>query len=187
MVQAARLGKVISEWIVLERAQHGDASAWRELTSKHQARLTAIALFVTRSPAAADDVVQETFVRALRAEIKHRDGSVQGFLGTIAYRLALKEVRRGRRHLDLGSLASLESGADSLAGLLSEERDRHVAAAIHALDDDHRDVLVLRFYGGHSYEAIANLLQVPLGTVKSRIFYAVQACRKRLREEGLLE
>jgi len=187
MVQAAGSREVAAAWTVFERARQGDAAAWRELTAQYQARLTALALFVTRSPAAADDVVQETFARALRTRTTHRSGSVPGFLGTIAYRLAVKEAQRGRRYSDIAALDLPDERAGQLEEMLSAERDRQVAAAIGRLDQVHRHVLALRFYGGHSYEEIAELLQVPLGTVKSRIFYAVQACRKMLSGEGLRE
>jgi DNA-directed RNA polymerase specialized sigma24 family protein len=109
MVPATGPGEIAADWSVFERARRGDEEAWRDLTARYQARLTALALFVTRSPTVAEDVVQETFLRALR------------------------------------------------------------------------------FYGGHSYEEIALLLRVPLGTVKSRIFHGVQHCRKMISEKGLLE
>ena len=142
---------------------------------------------ITGSAAAADDVVQETFVRALDARLKNTKGTVQGFLGTIAYRLALKESKRARRNTRLEGLDTIDPSHNPLDNVLIDERDRQVAHAIGTLDVDHRDVLVLRFYGSHSYEEIAGLLEVPLGTVKSRIFYAVKSCREVLREKGVLK
>jgi len=183
----ARPGEVSSEWEILRRAQHGDEAAWRDLVARYRTRLVAIALLVTRSAAVADDVVQETYVRALRAAIKHSEGTVQAYLGTIAYRLALKETQRARRHIAWDGVDAATADPDPLDAVLTNERDRHVFAAIRGLEAGHRDVLVLRFYGGQSYEEIATLLHVPLGTVKSRIHYAVRSCRKRLREEGFLE
>ena len=187
MVQAAGPREIAAEWAVFERAREGEAVAWRELTSRHQPRLTALVLFVTRSPAATDDVVQETFVRAMQARIKNHSGSVSGYLGTIAYRLAVKEAQRSRRNSDIEALDPPGLGPDQLEEMLSAERDRQVAAAIARLSREHREVLALRFYAGHSYEEIAALVGVPLGTVKSRIFHAVQACRKILSAEGVLE
>jgi len=177
---------VNSEWECLARAQRGDDMAWRVLIARHQARLAAIALFVTGSAAAADDVVQETLVRALRARIRHTSGTVRGFLGTIAYRLAVKEAARLKRNVGLDGVDLPGSGANALDLVLTDERDRGVAEAITTLDAEHRDVLILRFYGGHSYEEIAEILGIPLGTVKSRIFYAVKSCRGALKEKGVL-
>jgi len=174
------------EWDWLLRAQQGDETAWRVLINQHQTRLAALALFITGSAAAADDVVQETFVRALGARIKDFAGSVQGYLGTIAYRLALKEAKRSQRNVALDGIDFADPGNSPLDGILNDERDRLVTEAISSLNTEHRDVLVLRFYGGKSYEEIADLLRVPLGTVKSRIFYAVKSCREELRKKGVL-
>jgi RNA polymerase sigma-70 factor (ECF subfamily) len=157
------------------------------LVAEHQARLGALALLVTGSAVTADDVVQETFIRALRAEISHDKGTVEGFLGTIAYRLAVKEAKRVRRNVELDRWDLPDRRQSALDDVLAEERERLVVEAIRALAPEHRDVLVLRFYGGHSYEEIAELLQTPLGTVKSRIFYAVKSCREMLRQKGILE
>lgn len=180
-------GAVSSDLECFTRAQRGDETAWRALVGQHQARLTALALFITGSAIAADDVVQETFVRALAARIKNSTGTVQGFLGTIAYRLALREAKRVRRNAELDELDLYEDGRNALDSVLSDERDRLVAEAIGTLDAEHRDVLILRLYGGCSYEEIADILQAPLGTVKSRIFYAVKSCREALRQKGVLE
>jgi RNA polymerase sigma-70 factor (ECF subfamily) len=179
-------GTVSAEWDRFLLAQGGDESAWRVLVGQHQTRLTALALFITGSAAAADDVVQETFVRALRAKTKSVTGTVQGFLGTIAYRLALKEARRVKRNVELDGLDLADTGQTPLDNLIDDERERLVAEAIAVLDEAHRDVLILRFYSGHSYEEIARILQVPLGTVKSRVFYAVKSCRESLRHKGVL-
>jgi RNA polymerase sigma-70 factor (ECF subfamily) len=188
MVPATGPEEVAAEWSAFERARRGDEEAWRGLTARHQARLTALALFVTRSPAVAEDVVQETFLRALRARLWHRRGKVGSYLATIAYRIAVKEARRGCRYLELDAL---EPRRDDRPGplevMLTEERDRQIAAAIGRLSDEQRHVLALRFYGGHSYEEISLLLRVPLGTVKSRIFHGVRHCRGMLSEKGLLE
>lgn len=175
-----------SKWDCLIRAQQGDETSCREVIKQYQTRLTALALLITGSAAAADDVVQETFIRALVAKLKNTKGTVLGFLGAIAYRLALKESKRIRRNVNLDRLDLLDQTPNPLDNVLIDERDRLVARAIGTLNADHRDVLVLRFYGGHSYEEIAELLKIPLGTVKSRLFYAVKSCREILREKGVL-
>lgn len=176
-----------SDWASLARAQQGDQAAWRMLVDQHHARLVALALFVTGSAAAANDVAQETFLRALNARIKNERGTVRGFLGTIAYRLALKEAKRIRRNTDLDGEDLPHHAENALESILRDERDCLVAEAIAALDEEHRNVLVLRFYAGHSYEEIAEIIEAPLGTVKSRIFYAVKSCREALRQKGVFK
>ena len=147
----------------------------------------ALAILITGSPAAAEDVVQETFIRALDAKLKNTKGTVQGYLATIAYRLALKESKRARRNMELNEFDQLDQKPNPLDIVLINERERLVARAIRSLDAGHRDALVLRFYGGHSFEDIAGLLKIPPGTAKSRVFYAVKSCRQILREKGVLQ
>jgi RNA polymerase sigma-70 factor (ECF subfamily) len=176
---------VTSEWERFIRAQRGDETAWRVLVGQHQTRMTALALMITGSAAAADDVVQETFVRALRAKIKSYTGTVQGFLNTIAYRLALKEAQRIKRNVKLDGLDLTDTAHNPLETILCSERDRLIAETIGSLDVGQRDVLILRLYNGCSYREIAKIQQVPLGTVKSRMFYAVKTCRERLQRKGV--
>jgi RNA polymerase sigma-70 factor (ECF subfamily) len=176
-----------SDWERLIRAQRGDEASCRELLEQHQSRLMALALLITGCASAADDVVQETFVRAFNARLKNTEGTVQGFLGTIAYRLALKESAREGRHVELEMMDPPDGSPGPFENVLIDERDRLIARAIGALHADHRDVLVLRFYSGHSYEEIASLLKIPLGTVKSRLFNAVRSCREMLRKKGVLK
>ena len=68
-----------------------------------------------------------------------------------------------------------------------EEKQKHIFQAISSLPEQQRNILVLRFYGEHSYEEISEILQLLLGTVKSRIFYAVKSCKRKLKEKGVLE
>jgi RNA polymerase sigma-70 factor (ECF subfamily) len=175
-----------SDWELLERAGLGDERAWSELVRRHHQRLLGMVLLITGSPEAAEDISQEAFVRLFRSRLERR-GSVGGWLSTTAYRLAVKENRRGQHRSVLDGIDLPDPSGSPLDTVLTEERDRHVAAAIRALDPPHRDVMVLRFYGGHRYEEIARLTGVPLGTVKSRIFHAVKSCQTILRERGILE
>ena len=185
MVQAKRDKTVKAEWGLLALAQNGDKAACRKLFDSYQGRLYSLAYLITGIAAEAEDIVQETFVRALHAKITHHRGTPQGFLGTIAYRLAVKEKRRREKIAEINSEEIFDNTVDTFEKMLLDERDRLIATTIRSLDDKHRDVLVLRFYADHSYEEIAELLQVSPGTVKSRIFYAVKSCRKILREKGL--
>ena len=180
-------GAVTGDWQRFLRAREGDHESWRELVETYRSRLTALALLITGSHAAADDVVQETFVRAAEAVVRDTRGTVHGFFGTIAYRLAVKESKRRTRLVNLEATESVDDRPNALETVLRDERDLLVAETIRELSRDHRDVLLLRFYGGHSYEEIAELTELPLGTVKSRIFYAVKSCRYVLRKKGVLE
>ena len=178
---------MITDWEYLERARHGDESAWHWLVLRHNPALLRTILLITGSLAVAKDLAQETFVRLLERAPRHQEGSFKAYLSTIAYRLALKERQRTRRQTDLAACDPSDPGPTPLEGLLGEERQRQLALVLADLSEPHRAILILRFYGHHSYEDIAQITAVPLGTVKSRLFHAVQACRHGMREKGLLE
>ena len=175
-----------SGWECFIRARRGDKSAWRDLVDCHRPRLMSLALLITGSAADAEDIVQETFTRAIIAGARHYKSTLEKYLGTIAFRLSLKEKKRSNRQASLENFELADSAHNSLDSVILSERDRQIAAAIRTLDKKHRDVLVLRFYGNCSYEEIAELLEISSGTVKSRVFYAVKTCRKILKEKGIL-
>lgn len=175
-----------ADWELLERARRGDENSWRELFQRHHKALVKMAFLITGSMEAAKDLAQETFVRLLRSKISHTRGGFKGYLSTIAYRLALKEKKRRLKNSGIDGLDLVNGNPSPLDAALSDEKQRLVARAIGKLSDDHRDVLVLRFYGDYSYEEIAEITRVPIGTVKSRIYYAVKACREELIEKGVL-
>jgi RNA polymerase sigma-70 factor (ECF subfamily) len=177
---------MIADWELLERARRGDETSWRELFQRHHRSLVKIAFLITGSMEAAKDLAQETFVRLLRSKIGHTRGSFKGYLSTIAYRLALKEKRRRLRNGGIDGLEIADGNPSPLEATLRDERQRLVAQAMGTLSDDHRDILILRFYGDHSYDEIAQITNVPMGTVKSRMYYAVKACREKLSEKGVL-
>jgi len=176
-----------SDWDCLNCAQRGDETAWCYLVEQYSPPLIKMTLLMTGSMSIAQDLVQETFVRLLRHRSKHREGSFKAYLSTIAYRLALKEKKRSQRNLSLESQTLTDPTPSPLKSVLLKERDDYIANAIHALDEHHRDILISRFYGNHSYDDIARMTNLPIGTVKSRIFYAVKACRKTLQEKGIFD
>jgi RNA polymerase sigma-70 factor (ECF subfamily) len=160
--------------------------AWRRLFERHSVPLLRMATLMTGSADAAQDIVQETFLRLLNGSRDYYEGSFRGFLSTIVYRLALKEnsARQRRKPLSLIDPASMDPSP--LEEAVSDERQREVAAVLRSLPEHHRDVLILRLYGDRSYEEIAEMTGLSLGTVKSRIFYAVKATRKELKKRGVL-
>jgi RNA polymerase sigma-70 factor, ECF subfamily len=176
-----------ADWDSLDRARRGDECGWRELVQRHHARLVSMALLITGCSVTAQDIAQEAFTRLLQEKFSNRSGTVGGWLSVTAYRLAVKERRRANKHDVIEGIDPPDGSPSPLDSLLNSEHDRHIAAAIRALDPIHREILVLRFYGEQSYEEIARTTSVPLGTVKSRIFYAVKNCQQFLRDRGLIE
>jgi RNA polymerase sigma-70 factor (ECF subfamily) len=174
------------DWQCLDLARSGDGPAWKSLFERHYPSLVRAAFFITGSLECARDVAQEAFVCLLSANVRQRDSSFKSFLGTIAYRLALKERMRLHRLRKLESLSIADDSPSTLEMAVRDETDRLIVRAIQTLAVEYREVLSLRFFGEHSYEEIARIMEIPIGTVKSRIFYAIKACREKLKVEGVL-
>jgi RNA polymerase sigma-70 factor (ECF subfamily) len=187
VVQDGGIWALTSDWDLFERALGGDERAWRILVGCHGRELTKMALLITGSVAVAQDLVQESFIELSRKPPRHRQGSLRGYLSTVVYHRSLKEKAKAASVCSLEGIEVESPQGSPLERLVTKEKDRAIAAAIMSLDSPHRDVLILRFYGGHGYEEIARMTGVPLGTVKSQIFYAVKKCRERLRKEGWFE
>ena len=185
MVPSTGLSEVTSDWDCLKRARQGDDSAWRELFGRHQASLLNMATLITGSPDSAQDVIQESFLQLLKNRGENSAGSFRAYVAKIAYHLALKERARRSHRSSLQNLDVSDGNPSALEAAIRDDRQREVAGAIGSLAEDQRRILILRFYGEFSYEHIAEITRIPLGTVKSRIFYAVKACRERLLMKGL--
>lgn len=181
---AARRSEPFDE-VTLRRAQRGDPRAWRDLVERYQRPVHALIwrLLVGRARHRAEDLTQETFVRVLRA-LPNFDpagpASLSTWILTIATRLALNELRRPEpKELAPEPIASERADADV-------ERKRlgaAIASGVAALPDAQRAVLVLREYHDLDYAEIADVLELDVGTVKSRLSRARAALRAHLVRE----
>lgn len=173
-------------WETLARARGGSREAWEALFRQYSPRLLRTAALLTGSTDAARDCVQETFVRVLHSVVHHHGGSLRAYLSTIAYRLALKENVHLRRRAAAGDVDTAAPDPSPLDLVIAEERQRAIVGVIRGLPSHHREILVLRLHGGHSYEEIARITGLPLGTVKSRIFHAVKSARAEMKKRGVI-
>lgn len=167
----------------LRRARAGKRSAQAALVRCYKARVHAlVARVLVAAPCDVDDVVQDTFVRAIRALSRYRpEARLSTWLLTIATRASLDQLRRNRRswHREHESEAAdprLDARIDA-----ARLHDR-VVAEMAALPDDQRAALVLRAFHDLDYPEIAAALGVEVGTVKSRIGRARAALRRATQE-----
>jgi RNA polymerase sigma-70 factor (ECF subfamily) len=129
----------------------------------------------------AEDVVQETFLRAWRHGGRLRGETARGWLFTVARRVVIDRHRR--REPEPTERRSPESGSDELEqALLSWD----VTAAFRTLSPEHRAVLLEVHYRDRSIAEAARVLGIPEGTVKSRTYYALHALRRALEERGVI-
>jgi RNA polymerase sigma-70 factor (ECF subfamily) len=178
---------------LVRASQGGDTAAFGQLVQRHQDRLFATLLRLTGSYEDARDALQEAFFRAFRKLDRfHGDSAFYTWIYRIAVNLAISERRKRRPHCRAVPAHELDhvepaSGDDQDPGAPLEraELDAIVQHALNRLPDDQRVVVVLRDLDGLSYEQIAEVLAVPIGTVRSRLHRARGELRQRL--EAVLE
>lgn len=170
---------------LLRRAQAGDKAAFEQLIAPHLNRFYGLAYQMMGNQEDAADVVQDAMIKAYRSVATFR--SQAGFatwVGRIVRNCALDELKRAvRKHEE-----ATEILPEALGPSLDHPTERNelqgiMAAAIDTLSDKLREPLVLYDIEGYSYDEIASLLDLNLGTVKSRLNRARETLRQRLMEQ----
>jgi RNA polymerase sigma-70 factor (ECF subfamily) len=179
---------------LIAHARAGDDAAFGELVRRSMRRAYAVALGLVGSPDDALDLSQEAFVRAYRAREKlDPERPFYAWIHTILRRLCFNfnRDRRTRREkiASAGPWLAEEAAARGRADdpdrvLERKELRRKLTAAIEDLPGREREVLVLKEFEGLRYREIAELLDIPIGTVTSRLYSARQRLARALEEEG---
>jgi len=155
----------------------------------HLDTLYRVALRLTGNASDADDLVQETMLKAYRAWDQYEKGTnAKGWLLTILRHAFINEYRRRTRHPETVDLDTIEPFAvfgeiqedDPQGGFFDRIVDDEVLRAIDALPEAFRETLVLSDVEGMSYQEIGKILEIPVGTVKSRLFRARQLLQGKL-------
>jgi RNA polymerase sigma-70 factor (ECF subfamily) len=158
----------------------GDTDAFGALILRYRALVIGVAYRIAGDAALADDIAQETFIRLWTKLAAFRpEGSLKGWVCRIAANLTIDALRKQKPTTDISLLDLAVGGKGPEGAALSSERAAQVRAALMRLPVDSRTVLVLREYEELSYQEMADVLGVPLGTVKSRLNDA----RRRLKDE----
>ena len=169
-------------------AQRGDEAAFTEIVRRYQHAVYRVAYGLTRNASDADDLAQETFVRAYQAIGRFRAGEpLYPWLSRIAINQVYSLFRRRRRRPEAALEPLLEGGRqwaapdDPEGEVADREHREHLHSAFSELSDEHQVVLVLRVVEGLSYDEIARTLAVPIGTVMSRLSRARAELKRCLR------
>lgn len=178
---------------LVKRVQAGDNSAFDLLVRKYQHRIGAVVYRFVPDHAESQDVTQEAFIRAYRAMGNFRgDSQFYTWLYRIAVNTAKNHLVAMKRRPPTADIAAQDAEHHAGAGrlhdhdtpehqLLRQEIERTVSDTVAALPEDLRQAITLREVDGRSYEEIAQLMQCPIGTVRSRIFRAREAIDRQLR------
>jgi RNA polymerase sigma-70 factor, ECF subfamily len=173
--------------LTLRRAQRGDERAWRDLIERYQTPVHALVwrLLAGRARHRAEDLAQETFVRVLKALPKFDPAgpaTLSTWILTIATRLVLNELRRPEpASLEHEPLTTERTDTASERARLGAA----IAGGVALLPEGQRAVLVLREYHELDYAEIADVLELDVGTVKSRLSRAREALREHLIAIGV--
>jgi len=187
-----------ADQLLVQRAVAGDPRAFEMLVVKYQRRIERLVGRMVRDPELVREIAQETFIRAYRALAQFRgESAFYTWLYRIAVNTAKKVLVDMNRDPVVTESAMMSAGDDDdetsrvereltdgstpEAVLASKEIARTVNAAIEALSEDLRQAITLREIEGLSYEEIAELMNCPIGTVRSRIFRAREAIAQKLR------
>lgn len=166
----------------VQRAQRGDHEAFESLIRDAYARLFSIAYHILRDRSAAEDATQDAIVRCWREVRGLRDPDrFEAWLHKLAVNACRDQGRRSRRRPTVAYDAIPERGApiDDFARVADHDQ---LERAFMTLPADQRVVLVLTHYAGYAASDIALIVNVPIGTVYSRLHYGLRAMRRALGE-----
>lgn len=174
---------------LIDRALLGDPDAFGALVRRYQDRLFTSIVHVVGSRENAEDVVQDAFVQAfLKLPKFRRTSSFYTWLYRIAFNAAASHRRRrkgARESIDANRELFGHDLADPAGGpddrLVRQEQVALIRAALASLSDEHRVVIVLREIDGCDYETIAEILEISVGTVRSRLHRARSLMREQLK------
>jgi RNA polymerase sigma-70 factor (ECF subfamily) len=169
--------------LLMLQVAKGDNSAFETLVKRHQKPLLN---FFVRMGAYSDseDLVQDTFVRLHRYRERYQPtAKFTTFLYVLAHRVWADLGRKMQRRDRLSASLQTEVETSSQTAIASPMPIMDVEAALDKLSDKLRDVIVLNIYQGLRYQEIADVLNIPLGTIKSRINLAITALREIFHEE----
>lgn len=189
----------IDDLTLVHRSREGDHDAFRILVERYQRRIYAVALGMMKDPEEARDVSQEAFIKVHRYLDKFKgDSSFYTWLYRITSNVAIDRLRsrkgegvslderleKGEVELEVSQPGFLSTrlGTNPQKSSLRRELAEKMAEALQQLGPRHREILLLREVEGMSYEELAEVLDIPKGTVMSRLFHARAKMQKLLED-----
>ena len=178
----------MNELLLISRARGGDREAFGELVEQYRDNVYRLAYRMCGNAYDADEAAQEAFVAAWRALPNFRgDAKFSTWLYRLTTNAAIDVMRREKRHQTVGDgeMVDVADDADSPQETVERtEQQEAVQKALSTLSEEYREVLLLRYMEELDYAEIAEVLQLPSGTVKSRINRAKAALKTALLKSG---
>lgn len=186
----------IQDHALVVRAQNGDSRAFDALVQRYQKKITQLVYRYVRDVDLALDIAQDVFLKAFCALPKYQQ---QAAFSTWLYRIAVNDcidhIRRKKVRLEssldeleaMGVSPALEEGHDVQQAMIDASERRFVRKALSELKPEQMQVLVLKVYQDMTFEEIAGVLEIPVSTIKSRLYKALDQLGRRMRQRSLLE
>ena len=180
---------------IVDKVLNGDTQAYELLILKYQNQIFYTAMNIIKNKEFAEDISQDAFLKGYEKLDSLQDKNhFFPWLKRITVNLALNHYERGKRIVDIETEDSDTSYFDRITGgenpedfLIKDELKKYIRMFVDALPDRLRTVVMLREVEDMSYEEISELLNIPLGTVRSRLFNARQIIKERLIKQGLTD
>jgi RNA polymerase sigma-70 factor (ECF subfamily) len=175
------------ERLWIQQIAEGDRGAFERLFQAYQARIFRYLLRMVGDDSAAEELTNDVMVAAWKGAASYKAQSKPStWLFGIAHHKALNELRRRRLPtVEVETVRDLASPGQGPEGAVQRERvHRCVLRALQQLSPEHREVVELTFYQGCSYQEIAEIMQCPVNTVKTRMFYAKKRLQEALESEA---
>ena len=189
--------QVLSDQVLLNHYLSGDRSAISQLIERHSRRVKDYIHMMVKDRDVADDIFQETFIKAVRVidEGRYTDnGKFLSWILRIAHNQVIDHFRAQRQNK---SVSESEAGSDVLGTLKLAERtvedamvceqiERDVRALVELLPSEQREVVIMRYFSGLSFKEIAEQTDVSINTALGRMRYALINLRRMIKEKNLI-
>ncbi len=173
------------EWVQAVLA--GDKQAYAHIINKYKNPLYGTILRMTKNPHDAQDLVQEAFIKVYeQLEKYNQTGSFSGWLYRVAINHCMDEFRKKRyqmKQVEMDSVHDVNAEHPEVV-FMKKEKSRQLERLIGTLPEDERLIILLRYINELSYDAISDLVGVPLSTVRNKLHRAKRKMRKMVKREG---
>ena len=188
--------KVMTDDMLVAHYLDGNSKAFDELLNRHKDRLYSYIYFIVRSRDVADDIFQETFVKAIVTLQQGRynsDGKFSAWLTRIAHNLVIDQFRQERNEnvisndeseIDLFNNSAYSEGTIE-ARMVNTQVLKDVRRLVNSLPDNQREVIYMRYYQSLSFKDIAAITGVSINTALGRVRYAVMNLRRMAEEKNI--
>lgn len=174
----------LDEKELLYRSLRGEKEAWGEIVKRYKHSVYGVNLSILKDETEAEDATQETFVKAWNNLDKYdMNRKFSTWLFTVGSNISKNMVRKRDRWGFLKDVSLVSGGSDPPSTIEKEERKKGIREALFNLKPDYRAPLIMRYWGELSYEEISDILNIPEGTVKTRLHRGKKELKECYQQE----